>query len=153
MWWMPLHPPHRYLRSHLQRAAASIGTLAFPTVGSCSFSDFAFEGYFRTSCSRSIRLFTLPAAFRGRVVSNTTREGTLNRFSFFEANSITDYSKRSLSGFLKMTAQISSPKRSSGTPITATSMTPGCAARASSISLGDMFSPPLMMRSFLRSVM
>ena len=48
-------------------------------------------------------------------------------------------------------ARGTSPQRSSGTPTTATSSTAGCAASAFSTSTDEMFSPPEMMRSFLRS--
>ncbi len=44
-----------------------------------------------------------------------------------------------------------SPHFSSGTPMTATSVTSGCAASASSTAIEDTFSPPLMITSFLRS--
>ncbi len=45
-----------------------------------------------------------------------------------------------------------SPHRSSGTPITATSATAGCLYRVFSTSMVEMFSPPEMMMSFLRSL-
>jgi hypothetical protein len=44
-----------------------------------------------------------------------------------------------------------SPHFSSGTPMTATSATSGWEKRASSTSIDETFSPPLMMTSFLRS--
>ncbi len=44
-----------------------------------------------------------------------------------------------------------SPHFSSGTPMTATSATAGCENSASSTSIDDTFSPPVMMTSFLRS--
>ncbi len=48
-------------------------------------------------------------------------------------------------------AVTSSPHFSSGMPITATSVTSGCWKIASSTSIDDTFSPPVMMTSFLRS--
>ena len=44
-----------------------------------------------------------------------------------------------------------SPHFSSGTATTAHSMTAGCLATACSTSMVEMFSPPEMMMSFLRS--
>ena len=46
-----------------------------------------------------------------------------------------------------------SPHFSWGTPMTHTSATAGCEKSASSTSIDDTFSPPLMITSFLRSEM
>jgi len=50
------------------------------------------------------------------------------------------------------TAQARSPVSSSGSPITATSATPGCSIRASSTSRAEMFSILRMMTSLIRPV-
>ena len=52
-----------------------------------------------------------------------------------------------------MKALTSSSPRLSGTPITAASPTLGWPKSTSSISLGEMFIPPRMIKSFFRSVM
>ncbi len=49
-------------------------------------------------------------------------------------------------------ALIVSPHLASGTPITATSVTSGWEKRTSSTSIEETFSPPVMMTSFLRSL-
>ncbi len=49
-------------------------------------------------------------------------------------------------------ALIVSPHFSSGTPITATSATAGWLNRQSSTSIDETFSPPVMITSFLRSL-
>jgi hypothetical protein len=45
-----------------------------------------------------------------------------------------------------------SPHFSLGTPMTATSATAGCEKSTSSTSIEETFSPPVMMTSFLRSL-
>ena len=52
-----------------------------------------------------------------------------------------------------MNAAGCSPYFFEGQPTTATSLTPGIVPMKSSTSLGEMFSPPRMMRSFSRPVM
>ncbi len=50
-----------------------------------------------------------------------------------------------------ISALIVSPHLASGTPMTATSATPGWLKIVSSTSIDDTFSPPVMMTSFFRS--
>ena len=56
-------------------------------------------------------------------------------------------------GFRTTTAAGTSPHCGSGAETTAHSSTAGCAKMARSTSMDEMFSPPLMMMSFLRSTM
>ena len=57
----------------------------------------------------------------------------------------------SLPSAFTTSALIVSPHFSSGTPITATSATAGWEKSASSTSIEETFSPPVMITSFLRS--
>ena len=56
-------------------------------------------------------------------------------------------------GFITMNAAGTSPHCASGADTTAHSSTAGCAAIARSTSIDEIFSPPQMMMSFLRSTM
>src|SRR5439155_268591 len=97
------------------------------------------------------RLKILPEAVLGISRTNTTRRGRLN-----DARSAAPRQKASSASKLRpgalgtTNATTRAPHRSSGSPTTATSRTPGCRASTSSISTGWTFSPPLMIMSSTR---
>src|SRR4029079_4331696 len=102
---------------------------------------------------RSSRLRTLPDGLRGNASMNVTSLGTLNFASWPRQCSISSAAVASAPGASTTTATGTSPHRSSGRPITATSTTAGCSYSTRSTSELAMFSPPDTIMSFSRSTM
>src|SRR4051812_17951150 len=102
-----------------------------------------------TSCVASLSSLRriLPLADFGSSATRRYSRGRLNR-----ASSEARQCASSSSGVAEPTTQAVTcwPNRSSGTPATATSSTPGCRARTLSTSSGWMFSPPLITMSSTR---
>src|SRR6201999_4221104 len=118
----------------------------------CGAGGHRNGGPHRTSL-RSVAFSSLPAALRGSGSSETlTYWGTLKSAS-------RSWQCASTSPMMicwpppKRTAPTFSPITASGTATTAASATPGAVASAFSTSTLEMFSPPRLMMSFVRSMM
>src|SRR2546425_1171757 len=102
------------------------------------------------SLSRRTNFWTLPVEVLGRS-PNSTAAGHLKCAMCWRQNSMTSASVAFIPGLRVTKAFGRSPHLSSGTATTAHSMTAGWRATACSTSMVEMFSPPEMMMSFLRS--
>ena len=111
----------------------------------------------RRFVSHNLQYFSLnfcfssfPVGLRG-TLSKIMWPGHLYLGSFWSQNRIISSTVNSRSGMISIIAAAVSPSLSSGIPITATSRTHGCFCITSSISTGNMFSPPRIIRSFFLS--
>src|SRR5690606_29521471 len=86
--------------------------------------------------SRRTFFSTLPDGFRGSASTNRTERGALKLASFSRAYAITSSSVSGCPSSGTTNARPTSPMRSSGTPITPTSWTPGRRSSAASTSAG-----------------
>src|SRR2546427_172893 len=102
------------------------------------------------SLSRRTNFWTLPVEVLGRS-PNSTAAGHLKCAMCWRQNSMTSASVAFIPGLRVTNAFGRSPHLSSGTATTAHSMTAGWRATACSTSMVEMFSPPEIMMSFLRS--
>src|SRR6185436_17722445 len=104
--------------------------------------------------SRSERLKILPVPVLGSgSVESSIRRGSLN-FAMRCSRNRSSSSAVSVSpSFSDTMATGISPQRGSGAETTAHSKSDGCAKMAFSTSIDEIFSPPLMIMSFLRSTM
>ena len=101
--------------------------------------------------SRSLNFWSLPVAVRVSASRSSTDVGHLKCASRPRQCSRSARSSMVAPGASTTSAFTVSPHFSSGTPMTAASATSGCEHSASSTSIDDTFSPPLMITSFFRS--
>jgi len=111
--------------------------------------------WIRLSCpphsfSRRRNFWILPVEVLGRV-ANSTAFGHLKWARCSRQKSMRSAPEASAPGFNATKAFGTSPHFGCGIPTTAHSRTAGCFTRVCSTSMVEMFSPPLMMMSFLRS--
>src|SRR5689334_14768055 len=92
--------------------------------------------------SRSARLSSLPLGVRGSTAAKSTDLGSLKPASRSRAYAISSSSLGPDPAAGTTIALTASPHFWSGTPITATSPTPGCVISTFSTSAGETFSPP-----------
>src|SRR5699024_12571839 len=112
---------------------------------------FYLTSFSKINCSSKSFFNIFPVEFLDNSLLTFILAGRLILASLLRQNSVTASEDNGLSGFLAtIIAIISSPHSKLGTPITATSLISECASRTSSISAGDIFSPPLIIMSELR---
>src|ERR1700722_5662503 len=100
----------------------------------------------------SLRIFPVPVLGRGSVEKSIIR-GSLNLPRRCSRNALNSSLVSDSPGFRTTMAAGTSPHLSLGAATTAHSKTAGCEKMARSTSMDEIFSPPEMMISFLRSTM
>ena len=104
-------------------------------------------------CSeRSTFLSNLPTLVFGISLTNAHRSGTHQRGTLSPSQEASSSAEPSSPCFKTTHARGRSSQRGSGTATTAASKTAGCAIRAFSRSTEEIHSPPVLMTSFVRSV-
>src|SRR5215470_5419024 len=101
------------------------------------------------SPATSRRRMSLPTGDFGKLATNAYRRGRL-KLASPDARQKASSSSGSTGARRLMKAATTLPQRASGRPTTATSDTAGCRERRLSISTGDTFSPPVMIKSSVR---
>src|SRR5712691_5412433 len=150
-----VEPPQRRFQRARGRERAAVGGVAAAAAGAGEHEAGVRHQLIRFSRpfhsrSRRTNFWILPVDVFGRS-PNSTKAGALKCAMFCLQNSITSLSVASAPGFNVTKALGRSPHFSSGTATTAHSRTAGCLATHCSTSMVEMFSPPEMMMSFLRT--